>query len=206
MKFLILIVALLFTMGCRTDLTGQLNLAQNLVIKHEVKEQFGDNETWRTETSIIKPGKYDARISFSGCCDLTLTLNPKSFRRQTYQMTLPKNAGLPKHDGNFYLRGHEINQSFDLAGDIKSETKNTEVVKRYETCQFQDLETICDSSGCYTYTVWRTGWQWLEYYNQITTVTMNAEFKIPKQNQTLGYFNGSDSFVEKVVLYEGPCR
>lgn len=206
MRWALLILGILSIASCRRDLTGTLNLSQNLVIKHEVKEQLGDNETWKTETSTIKPGTYEARISLSGCCDLTLTLNPRSWRKQSYQITLPKNAGLPKEDGHFYLRGHEINQAFDLAGEIKSDTKNSEVVKRYETCQYQDLETICGHNGCYTHIVWRNGWQWIEYYNRVTTVTMNADFKVLGQNQSIGQFNGSESLVEKIILYQSPCR
>jgi len=203
---LVLSLFSIFAFGCKTDLSGTLNLTSTLTVQHEIREQLEESETWKTVTSNLKPGNYDAKISLSGCCNFSLTINPGSWRRQIFQMTLPKNATLPSGDGDFYLRGQDIKQEFDLSGNIKTHTTKSDIIKRHESCQYQDVETICDSRGCFTHTVWRTGWQWTEFYTQTQTINMRASFKPRGQTSDLGTFKGHESTRERIILYQTPCR
>lgn len=192
--------------SCKTDLTGQLDLGQSLSVNHEVSGHYGDSESTRIETTKIKPGVHQARISLSGCCDLTLTLNPKSWKRQTFKMSLPRNTSLPKDEGDFHLSGKDINQNFDLKGSLFTQVQDSEVIKRYERCQYQDYQTICDSRGCYSQPIWRTGTQWVEFFDRYKTVTMNATFQVANHATEIGSFKGVEETHEKIILYQTSCR
>lgn len=206
----IFLIGLFVSLGlasCKTDVTGVLTLTSPLEIKHAVQSNVDDGyEEWTTETATLSAGEHKAKLTLSGCCTLILTKNPGSFRSQSYQIELPKNTELPEENGHFELKGAHTGQSFDLLGELNTRISDGPRKRGYESCMFSDYRQVCDHRGCYTQHYWRNGYEEVEYLDRTTTTQMRVAFNSSQESESIGKFEGSDTYTERVILYRGICR
>ncbi len=188
--------------SCKNTFSGRLQVTQSFPLTHEVKETWGDQETYKKQKSIIMAGSYEAQLRFYGKTQVDLVINPKSWRAQTYRLELPRSIDWSAPQGEFAFSAKELGQSFALSGRWIREVNESSVVKEWESCEYQDWEWVCDHTGCAQRWVWKRGWHWVEYFWRTTRVDLAAGIK---QSAEVARFQGQESWREKVIISQTQC-
>lgn len=206
MRLLVITLLFLGISSCRLDLDGHLNVTTPITITHDVKEQWGDAEQWRSETTLLPVQNTSTSLSLAGCCQLSLVLHHSKWNKQTFNFELPKNTQWPESNGEFYVKGTEMNQVFDLQGNLSTHQQQGELIKRQETCTYTVTEQSCDSRGCSSHQVTRYGYQRVEYYPVTIQQNLNVSFLNSQSLAPLGQFTGEKTTLRKDYVYKSICR
>lgn len=217
MKSLMAVVALsLLSVSC-VNLEGNLNVEQMLTAKKR-----GGFLNLKMKSVDIQPGIYHASLKVNNAKSFTLKL--KADKEGEADILIPikseKDFAVPAN-GNVIIRGSEINQPFDISGNIKTTVTNSNTVRSTEDCSAQRTERYCDRvctaptqpSGtvycnvvCHDVVVTYQGTRFVEYHNKFTERNLTAELLDAQNKAVRARFTGTDYDTDKVYDYYGECR
>lgn len=191
--------------SCRLDLNGQLAIKKPLSITHDVQEQWGDSNQWRSETTLLPVQETPSSLSVAGCCQFSLVLQHSKWNKQTFNFELPKNTQWPEGGGDFYIKGSEMNQTFDLQGTLIIHQHQGDLIKQQETCTYTVNEQFCDQRGCSSRLVTRYGYQRVEYYPITIQQKLGVNFLNPTDLTAMGQFTGNQTTNKRDYIYKSLC-
>lgn len=197
-SFSYLIVLSLFSIACKTEYVGQIEVLETL--RPNVKK--GDK--------IIEPGTYKAELKIKNKDKAELEIT-KSGRRNNPILPLNlKGAQIPRENGPFLLSSVISGQPFNLRGDLATTRTESPLRRGRESCQEQVPERVCwrDNFGrVYCETRWRTiyGSQDIEYFDRFTDSRITADLESVQNPKVVARLSAADSYTERVVTYRSRC-
>ncbi|MBY0413611.1 MAG: hypothetical protein K2Q18_05580, partial [Bdellovibrionales bacterium] len=181
--------------GCE-KLEGQLNVASDIKLKSS-----------KGEVRTIRVGTYSADISANTSKKITLRLNNDSDEK--YVFNVP-DGSLPTN-GTFSYKANTVGQPVDLVGVVATRSTDSGRRSAFEQCQYQTPVQVCfpNPNGSVTCTVqYRTvyGQRQTEYFDRSTTKDLSLVIAVAGTTTEAAQFQGTASWVERVVTYQGQCR
>ncbi|MCS6838552.1 MAG: hypothetical protein NZ480_06860 [Bdellovibrionaceae bacterium] len=199
-------LAILTLAGCRTSFQGSLKLFTALPIQHEVQEPWSEEGQSHWVTSSVNPGDYEFKINIYNARHFELILNPKSWRRQIFNIVSSEDVNLPE-SGPFYIPGRQIQQTFNISGHVTKTIKDGPLRHELQSCMYQDLVTVCGPKGCEHQWVWKSGYQPVQFNYRFTHIKLVTKFVGDhKEEPLLGQADTQAELVSKVIHYMGECR
>lgn len=217
MKGLIALSALsLLSVSC-VNLEGNLNVEQVLKAKKR-----GGFLNLKMKSIEIQPGRYHASLKVNNTKSFTLKL--KADKDGEADILIPiksdKEFSIPTN-GTIAIAGNEINQPFDISGNIKTNVTYSDMVRSTEDCSVQRTERVCDkictppatpygsvrcNIVCHDEIITYPGTRFVEYHNKYTERNLSAEL-LDSQNKSMrATFTGTDYDSDRVYDYYGECR
>lgn len=189
-KKIIVLGSLLALVGCQ-DLKGTLSVLKNFKALTKNGTQTILIGTYKTSLDFKRDRVVVALKTNDGETELTIKTPPGT--------TIPDN-------GNFEVRSALSGQPFDTLGTNKTVEERSETRRGYESCQYQDIQTVCDPTGCRGVPYTRWGQQYIEYYLRTVTTDLAINLmEIGSVNETLAKFAGHSAFSEKVIVQQTRC-
>lgn len=217
MKSLIALAALSLLSASCVNLEGTLNVEQVLTAKKR-----GGFLNLKMKTIEIQPGAYHASLKVNNAKSFTLKL--KADKEGEADILIPikseNDFSIPTN-GNVTIRGNEINQPFDISGNIKTTVTTSDTVRSTEECSAQRTERQCEKicnapvqpSGtvycnivCHDVVVSYPGTRFVEYHSRYTERNLSAELLDAANKAVRATFSGRDFDSERVYDYYGECR
>lgn len=187
MKKLLMGAAVLFMFGCE-DLTGTLNVNQSFKVNAK-------------GASVIESGSYKTSLDFKK--NKIVAVVEVADSKVKMNLNVPENTVVPAN-GSFELSASESGQPFDVAGVVQTTVTKSEPQRGFESCTYQDYDTVCDQFGCHQIVVSRPGQQYTEYY--VKTTKKNMSFDVVEKQSTKAHFKGASTTSERVIIYQDMCR
>lgn len=187
---------LLLTVGCN-KIEGTLNLTEAVKLK-----------STKGVVRTIKPQSYSADIKLKSKKSITLRLENDSDEK--YEFKIPSNKPIP-NNGDFAFSANEVGQPVDLTGSVKTSVTRSDTVTGWESCQYQDWQTVCNSGPdgrpiCTTVPVTRTGQQFVRYYIETIEKDVLMTIKAQGSDVSSGDFVGDIAYSNKVYTEQWGCR
>lgn len=134
-----------FLAGCDDiKFSGLMSVNDSITFAQDLKA-FTPEENYRGPSKVtVAPGRYDtkATVGKSGSKKV-IKLEIKNASKPTVvKLQFDKNIGL---NGDFTLAGPQINQAFDLKGNLDTKVTKSEEYSGSEHCTYQVPETVCRS-------------------------------------------------------------
>ncbi len=150
-------------------------------------------------------GKSPAQVTFTNG-KLYLTVTRKDVRTDA-ELTLPRGTVIPEN-GEVTIDGSKAGQTFNVAGSISTERKDSPKYNDYEACTYYRREWVCEGYGRDQYCRWEEvpvrGDREVEYYFQTKTVSYALGLASPGEGRAR--FDGQATSSKKIYTYEGRCR
>lgn len=201
MKKMSLLFGILMLLSSCKEIEGELKVEQafNVNKKHGLLNR---------KTREVKIGKdtYKAELEFSSKKKLNLNLEGGALGKLSILIKAEDDFEIPSYDGEFSIPHNEINQPFDIRGEVESSATQSDVQHSTKSCTWEVVERHCDEFGCRDVKVTIQGQQ--EYDYQTTYSTKRVRLKILKigTDEVLANFSGSTSDQETRRDNTGPCR
>ncbi len=155
----------------------------------------------------IPAGNYNAVIDFGSKTEIKIEMKANAFK-ETITLLRPKNFEFPTN-GDFVLTSVQVNQSFDVKGNVQTTVSESPLQRGNESCTYMAPVWVCshDSYGrpyCHyeNQSVW--GYRFVEYYNRNTTRELSAD--LMQSQRSLARFTGARTDSEKIYTYTSICR
>lgn len=195
-KITILLVSAFAMMGCKPEFQGQLK-----VVDQSLPTVVNGH------TVSFPTGIYNTVLKLNSKSKATLTVKTA---KTSYDLVLqiPSSVQIPSENGPINLTAKQSGQPFDLAGQMATNTYQTEVQSGQQSCQIQEPETVCwggPRPGCDTRWVTRPGWQQVQYYDVVTEKSLNAEIRQTGTAHVSANLSVSNSDSQRHYLSQGPC-
>ena len=191
MKKLIIATTLLALSSC-VDLTGQLKVFKSFKVKSD------------TQLVSVPDGQYKAKLDIKkNRTKVTLENSSNKFKfeiKTSTSNTVPQN-------GSFEFKSSEINQPFNVRGQVETKVSRTSTKNEYESCRYQDTQTVCTPQGCTVQTIDRVGMKTIQYYDEYKDQKVN--FNIINEisvDDVFGEFNSATRSARRVIVREGRCQ
>jgi hypothetical protein len=203
------VVALFLTTSCM-EIDGKLEVIEDL--------QFNN--------ATVEAGNYRSTLQIDSRDKVTLEIKNGNKRDTEVEFRIPKDSGIPQDNGTFFYRANEVDQPYDLSGEVK--TNITRSPRRYdrERCSYQDYETRCRrvcrrvcrdrpdgrrvcrdrcQRQCRRVRVTKWGWRDIEYHNRTEDKDYTVEFLQPNSNMQAAMFDGNYTRTTRIINYRGRC-
>lgn len=201
MKKMSLLFGILMLLSSCKEIEGELKVDQafNVNKKHGLLNR-------KTREVKIGQDTYKAELEFSSKKKLNLNLEGGSLGKLSILIKAEEDFEIPSYDGEFSIPHNEINQPFDIKGEIESSATQSDVQHSTRSCTWEVVERQCDDLGCRDVKVTIQGQQ--EYDYQTTYSTKKVRLKILKvgTDEVLANFSGSTSDQETRRDNTSPCR
>lgn len=209
MRNIMLLLALSTLMISCKEISGSLEVTQNFQAKVDNKcgwDPFGNCAP--TKEVMVAAGNYKAVVDFSSKEQIKMQIKANKVT-ETILLKRPANFEFPTN-GDFQLSASEIDQDFDVHGDVQTQVVESPTRKEVESCTYTRSEYVCYPSGpngqptC-SYQprqVW--GYRHVEYFLKTTVRDLSAQ--ILNQQAMMAHFVGHREDSEKIYLYQGFCR
>lgn len=201
----LLVLSLLSTSCLKLD--GQLDVRQAMSAKK--KSGFLN---LKTKEIKIEPDLYNAELKINGNKSYTLKLEGRD------KILIPikgeKDLNIP-NNGQIAISHNDINQPFDLRGDIKTNITHSGGTDTVEDCSWTVTENhcqkICDKPDacrieCKDVQVTLKGRHQVSYHYRTTHRDLSIDFLKADKPEVLATFTGSDTQVDRITDFEGVCR
>lgn len=217
MKKSILILASLALWGCKGTVEGKLTVHKDIVL-HAIETVSNEDDPFcrinpedcrETEEEVdkkIKSGEYKVKLSITRKNEAVF-----EFKKSELKIQLPEDKEIPEENGDFSFRAGEIGQRYDIAGQVRTDYSQSDVIREHEQCRYQEREYVCypDRDGrqrCGWDYRWRYGYRRVEYRWQYTHKAVSMNIIDPTSHQSQAQFVGDRDTAYKQYLYEGICR
>lgn len=201
MKKMSLLFGILMLLSSCKEIEGELKVDQAF----NVNKKYG---LLNPKTREIKIGAdtYKAELDFSSKKKLNLNLEGGSLGKLSILIKAEEDFEIPDYDGEFAIPHNEINQPFDIRGEIESSSTQTDVQHSTKSCTWEIVERQCDNLGCRDVRITIQGQQ--EYDYQTTYSTKRVRLKILKvgSDEVLANFSGSTTDQDTRSTNTSPCR
>ncbi|WP_127713985.1 hypothetical protein [Halobacteriovorax sp. HLS] len=193
-KLLILISALALFTSCDT-LTGNFSALDNISLKDS-----------KGKTVVIEQGSYlESKVKLKSKKRIRLIVEGI-----TYEFKIPRGVKIPTDNGQINLTSAQVNQPYDIAGDIRTEVEHGDTIRDRESCTWDEPYTVCevDANGrrvCRTQYRRRNGWKDVQFHYDIISKYLEVSFLVPGSETIVADFDGDERYYQKVYEYEGRC-
>lgn len=200
MKYLmpVLLAAAFLLVGCER-LEGQLNITKDLKLVNS-----------RGDTHLLRVGTYsaDLRTSTFGK-KIVLRLNNDADEK--FNFLIPEGTKIP-NNGSFKLTSAQIGQKVDLMGTVKTVSTDGPVREAVQQCTYTEPVTVCVPTGpngqvsCSTQMRTVYGQQWMRYYDRSNHQDVVLSIAAAGTADESAQFTGANSWVDRIVISQMPCR
>lgn len=139
---------------------------------------------------------------------------------------IPKDSSIPQDNGNFFFRADEVDQPYDLAGEVQTDITRSPRRLDRERCTYDAYETRCRrecrnicrtrpdgrrvcrqrcQDRCRRVRVTRWGWRDIEYYLRTENKDYLVELLVPNSSLQAAEFRGNYRRSQKIIQYRGLC-
>lgn len=188
-------------------LEGQLDVKQAMSAKK--KSGFLN---LKTKEIKIDPDLYRAELKILG--DKNYTLKLEGHEKILIPIKSERDLNVPS-SGTIAISHDDINQPFDLRGEIKTDVSHSGGTDTVEDCSWTVTENhcqkICDKPDackieCKDVQVTLKGQHQVSYHYRTIHRDLSIDFLKIAKGEVLATFNGSDTQVDRITDYEGVCR
>jgi hypothetical protein len=164
----------------------------------------------------IKPGTYKMGFKYDQKhreLEIKIKKSSEQGKDVKLKLAVASDVTMPRDNGSFMLASNQIGQSWDLEGQVDTQSVDSDTTRTTESCSIPTTEYVChetcDSEGCNCSTtcadetVYIPGSHEVEYYYTTTTRTVNMQFK--EAASTLARFNAVNVSTNIHYTYEGTC-
>ncbi len=191
MKKLIIAIALLSLSSC-VDLTGQLKVFKSFKVKSD------------SQLVTVSEGQYTTQLDIKK--NRTKVTLENSSNKIKFEIKTSTTNSIPQN-GSFELKSSEINQPFNVHGQVETKVSRTSTKNDYESCRYQDTQTICTPQGCVVQTIDRVGMKTIQYYDEYKD--QKVDFSIINEisvDDIFGEFSSQSRSARRVIVREGHCQ
>lgn len=206
------VVALFLTTSCM-EIHGDLKVSQDLNFNN----------------TTVLAGDYKSTLNIDSRSKVTLEVQSNRSNKNIAEVVfkIPRDSGIPQDNGTFFFRSDEVDQPYDLSGEVN--TQVTRSPRRFdrERCSYDDYETRCRrvcrnicrtrpdgrrvcrdrcQNECRRVRVTRWGWRDIEYHNRTENKDYFVEFLQPGTNTQTADFNGNYRRTQRIIEYRGLCN
>ena len=190
MKKLIIATTLLALSSC-VDLTGQLKVFKSFKVKSN------------SQVVTVTEGQYKTKLDIKK--NRTKVTLENSSSKIKFEIRTSTSNSIPQN-GSIELKSTEINQPFNILGQVETKVSRSGTKSSYESCTYRDTQTICTPQGCVVQTIDRFGQKNIEYYDEYTD--QKVDFNITNEisvDDIFGEFNSQSRSARRVIIREGRC-
>lgn len=201
-----LMVVSLMATSCLT-LDGQLDVKQMMAAKK--KSGFLNLKTSEIQ---IRPDLYRAELKVNS--DKSYTLKLDGHDKILIPIKAAKDLNMPSN-GHVSISHNDINQPFDLSGEIATDVQDSSRNDTVEDCTFTVTENhcqkICDkpdacSIVCKDEQVTIKGRHEVSYHYRTIHRDLSIDFLKADKPEVLASFHGTDTQTDRITDYSGVCR
>lgn len=200
MKKLALIAPLFLLVACeRASFDGQMSVSNSFQIDGKKK-------------SITVPaGKHEVKFSVN---KKTFELKIEGDPDTKVKFAIPSNVRLPQYDGHVFMAASELEQDFDMEGEVRTDVSHSPLQTRTESCSVkvgtrhvchevpgpvvcheingrQECHQTAPQRVCEWQDIYRYGYQEITYHIQTSQTDLNLDFKVPGSEQVLAHIDGA---------------
>lgn len=190
MKKLIIATTLLVLSSC-VDLTGQLKVFKGFKVNSDNKLVTVNEGQYKTKLDIKK--------------NRTKVTLENSDNKIKFEIKTSTSNSIPQN-GMFELKSTEINQPFNIKGQVETKITKSGTKSTYESCRYQDTQTVCTPQGCVVQTIDRFGQKSIEYYDEYKD--QKVDFNLTNEmsvDDVYAEFNSSTQSARRIIIREGRC-
>ena len=200
-----LMVVSLISTSC-VSLNGQLDVKQMMAAKK--KSGFLNLKTTEIQ---IRPDLYSAELKINS--DKSYTLKLSGHNNILIPIKSSKDLNVPSN-GHVAISHNDINQPFDMRGEITTDINDSERSDVIEDCTFTVTENhcqkICDkpdacSIVCKDEQVTINGRHEVAFHYRTTHRDLNMDFLKADKPEVLASFHGSDTQTDRITDFSGVC-
>ncbi len=160
------------------------------------------------KTLTVPAGTYKTDLK-NRTSSLTLKFKDQAGTKQKVKMTVPRGS-VPSRNGSFYYQSAQIEQPFDLSGQISTQEERTPTQSNYEACTYQRQVQVCtiDSTGrriCRLEYQTVTGTHQVMFHYVIERSSVNVSLQTVEDRSIFGNFSGTQAVQYVVNEFSGPC-
>lgn len=201
-----LLVLSLLSTSC-LKLNGQIDVRQAMSAKK--KSGFLN---LKTKEIKIEPDRYSAELKVNG--DKSFTLKLEGREKILIPIKSEKDLNLPS-SGAVAISHNDINQPFDIRGDIQTDISHSGGTDAVEECSRTVKENhckkICEKADackieCADVEVTLKGHRDVSYHYRTTHRDLRIDFLKIEKGEILATFEGTDTQVDRINDYVGECR
>lgn len=208
MKKLFLVLGLMMGLVSCKEISGTFSVSQGFSANVNKKCGFNPFGACDPNKKLQVPaGTYNAAIDFGSKTEIKIEMKANAFK-ETITLLRPKNFEFPTN-GDFVLTALQVNQSFDVRGNVVTTVSDSALQRGNESCSYMAPVWVCnhDNYGrpyCHyeNRSVW--GYRFVEYYNRNTTRELVAD--LLESQRSLARFTGARTESEKIYTYTSICR
>ncbi len=190
MKKLMIATTLLVLSSC-VDLTGQLKVFKSFKVKSD------------SQLVTVNEGQYKTKLDIKK--NRTKITLENSSNKIKFEIKTSTSNSLPQN-GPFELRSTEINQPFNILGQVETKISRSGTKSTYQSCRYQETVTNCTPQGCVTQIVDKFGQQRIDYYDEVKDQKVN--FNITDEvdtNLVNAEFVSHSQISQRVIVREDRC-
>ena len=188
----LLVVTTLFLLSSCVDLTGQLKVFKSFKVKSDSQLVTVNEGQYRTKLDIKK--------------NRTKVTLENSSNKIKFEIKTSTSNSLPQN-GPFELKSTEINQPFNILGQVETKISRSNTKSTFESCRYQDTQTYCSPQGCVTQIVDRFGQQRIDYYDEVKDQKVNFDITDEvDMNLINAEFSSQSQTARRVIVREDRCR
>jgi hypothetical protein len=211
MKKVLMLIGLSLMLTSCVDITGQLDIRETM----QVKKKSGFLNLKR-KTVSLSPGLYTATVSALGDKNFNLKLEG----RDNFKIPLKteKDIHLPTSNGEIRVSGADLDQPFDVRGNIFTHIERSDSRTTTESCTWTTTEQRCDKVctvtnnirncdiQCHPVTISHSGYRHVDYHIKTTFRDLKLQLLERNSEKLLATFAGDDTATERIVERTGICR
>ncbi len=187
----LIIATMLFVLSSCVDLAGQLKVFKSFKVKSN------------SQLVTVNEGQYKAKLDIKK--NRTKVTLENSSNKIKFEIKTSTSNSLPQN-GSFELRSTEINQPFNILGQVETKVSKSGTKSGYESCTYRDTQTVCTPQGCFVQHIDRFGQKNVEYYDEYTD--QKVDFNITNEisvDDIFGEFNSQSRSARRIIIREGRC-
>ena len=197
-RIFLFIAALLFITAC-IPFSGSLNVHKSLIL---LNKQY--------ENVSLDAGNYEAEISGKKRPQrLELKLQDKEGHKQIFNFYFPEGTEIPKISGTFRIQASDVDQPWDLVGNLKTTDSKTDLFSGYEPCTIRHDDRFYHRRRPRKFDrkYWADpGYRAVEYYYENEIKRLNIQIMEQGTQHSVAEFNGQAVTQTKVYTYQGFCH
>jgi len=211
-RLIILLVAALSLNSCLT-LDGNLTVRETLTVKKK-SGLFGLG----SKKTQVGPGAYRAKFDIVSKDSFVLQLVRDGEKDIRIPLKSDRNLNVPNGNGPIFISNRELNQEYDLAGDVRTDVDEYGYARGRESCTYTTVERHCrpvctrSENGsqhcekvCREETITHNGYQEVQYHYRKTFRALELDFLKGGSNARVAHFSGTDTQNEKIYDYKSSC-
>ncbi len=211
MKNVIALIGLSLMFTSCVSLDGKLEVKEAIQVKKK-----GGFLNLKRKLVTLEPGIYTAEVNALGEKNFNLKLTG----RDNFKIPLQtkKDIDLPRFDGEFKVAGADLDQPFDVKGNLDTKIDISETREKEESCSYtvteQRCEKVCVVTNdvrkcdvvCNPEYITKYGYQYVRYHMRTTKRFLDLELLALGSDKVLASFSGDSYETNQINEYVGICR